>query len=384
MIRDFLRRVAALIKKEFITIWNDPKSRAIIIAMPLMQLLVFSNAVTMEVRNIDTVVLDRCQCVESRELLSRFENSSRFRKFYYVDNEKEFQEKLDTQKAQLGINIPNDFARGIKSKTGANVQIISDGRQTNSAAIGAGYASQIINLYNAELSKLPSTHEGDGLGVRGTTDSGIDITVRNWFNPNLEYKWYILTIIVAMLSLVTTLILTSLSIARERELGTFDQLIVSPLSSFEILLGKSIPPLVIAMTLTMVMIGIVIVFFHVPFVGSIFLFLISILISLLAIVGVGLYISSICNTQQQAILSVMTFMMPAVLLSGFISPIEDMPLCLQYLTYLNPVRFFMVLSRGIILKGMGIEDVITNLIPLIIIASITLALASRTFKRKLG
>ena len=370
MIRDFLRRVAALIKKEFRTIWNDPKSRAIIIAMPLMQLLVFSNAVTMEVRNIDTVVLDRSQSVESRELLSRFENSSRFRKFYYVDNEKEFRQYLDTQKTQLGIYIPNDFARGIKSKTGTNIQIISDGRQTNSAAIGAGYASQIINLYNAELT--------------GNKGSGLDITVRNWFNPNLEYKWYILTIIVAMLSLVTTLILTSLSIARERELGTFDQLIVSPLSSFEILLGKSIPPLIIAMTLTMVMIGIVIAFFHVPFNGSIILFFVSILISLTAIVGVGLYISAICNTQQQAILSVMTFMMPAVLLSGFISPIEDMPLCLQYLTYLNPVRFFMVLSRGIILKGMGIGDVIVNIIPLLIIALITLTLASRTFKRKLG
>jgi ABC-2 type transport system permease protein len=370
MIREFLRRVAALMKKEFITIWNDPKSRAIIVAMPIMQLLIFSNAATMEVRNIDTVVLDRSQSVESRELLSRFENSPRFRNFYYVDNEKEFQEKLDTQRVQIGINIPNDFSRGIKSKRGTNVQIISDGRQTNSAAIGSGYASQIVNLYNAELT--------------GNSGTQINPTVRNWFNPNLEYKWYILTVIVAMLSLVTTLILTSLSIARERELGTFDQLIVSPLSSFEILLGKSIPPLVIAMTLTMIMVGIIIVFFHVPFVGSIFLFFISILISLLAIVGVGLYISSICNTQQQAILSVMTFMMPAVLLSGFISPIEDMPLALQYLTYLNPVRFFMVLSRGIFLKGMGTDDVITNIIPLLVIATITLTLASRTFKRKLG
>jgi len=370
MIRDFLRRVAALIKKEFITIWNDPKSRAIIVAMPLMQLLIFSNAVTMEVRNIDTVVLDRSQSVESRELLSRFENSPRFRNFYYVENEKEFQQKLDTQRVQIGINIPNDFSRGIKSGKGANVLIVSDGRQTNSASIASGYANQIISLYNAELT--------------GNIGSGLNLTVRNWFNPNLEYKWYILTIIVAMLSLVTTLILTSLSIARERELGTFDQLIVSPLSSFEILLGKSIPPLIIAMTLTMFMVGIIIVFFRVPFVGSIFLFFISILISLLAIVGVGLYISAICNTQQQAILSVMTFMMPAVLLSGFISPIEDMPVALQYLTYLNPVRFFMVLSRGIFLKGMGVSDVIANIIPLLIIALITLTLAGRTFKRKLG
>ena len=178
--------------------------------------------------------------------------------------------------------------------------------------------------------------------------------------------------------------MTSLSISREREQGTFDQLIVSPLSSFEILTGKSVPPLIIAMTLTMIMTWIVVVFFHLPFAGSFVLFMVSILISLLAIIGVGLFISSICNTQQQAILSAMTFMMPSVLLSGFISPIEDMPLCLQYLTWLNPVRFFMVLSRGIILKGMGFEDVIINLIPLIIISSITLTLASRTFKRKLG
>ena len=370
MIRDFLRRVLALIKKEFITIWNDPKSRAIIVAMPIMQLLIFSNAATMEVRNIDAVVLDRSQSVESRELLSRFENSPRFRTFYYVDNEQDFQKKLDTQKVQIGINIQNDFSRNIKSGRGTSVQLIADGRQTNSAAIASAYASQIIAGYNTELT--------------GNSGVGIDATVRNWFNPNLEYKWYILTVIVAMLALVTTLILTSLSVARERELGTFDQLIVSPLSSFEILLGKSIPPLIIAMTLTMIMVGIIVVFFHIPFVGNMLLFLISILISLLAIVGVGLFISSICNTQQQAILSVMTFMMPAVLLSGFISPIEDMPVLLQYLTYLNPVRFFMVLSRGLFLKGMGIEEVIANVIPLLLIASITLTLASRTFKRKLG
>lgn len=143
-------------------------------------------------------------------------------------------------------------------------------------------------------------------------------------------------------------------------------------------------PLIIAMTLTMIMVGIIVVFFRMPFVGNIFLFFVSILISLLAIVGVGLFISSICNTQQQAILSVMTFMMPAVLLSGFISPIEDMPVFLQYLTYLNPVRFFMVLSRGLFLKGMGIEDVIINIIPLFIIALITLTLAGSTFKKNWG
>lgn len=371
MIRDFLRRVMALIKKEFITIWNDPKTKGIIIGLPLMQLLIFANAVTMEVKNIDVVTFDQSKTVESRELLSRFENSPRFRKFYYVDNMSDFKNKLDTQKVQIGLLINNDFSRKIKSGKTASVQVVADGRQTNSASIASGYASQIITQYGAEISSQ-------------SNEAGIKPSVRNWFNPNLEYKWFILTVILAMLSLVTTLILTSLSIARERELGTFDQLIVSPLSSFEILLGKSIPPLIIAMTLTMVMAGIIIAFFHIPFAGSFILFMISIFISLLAIVGVGLFISAICNTQQQAILSVMTFMMPAVLLSGFISPIEDMPLFWQLITWLNPVRFFMQLTRGIVLKGMGLEDVIVNLIPLVIIASITLTLAGRTFKRKLG
>lgn len=369
MIIDKIRRILALIKKEFIIIWKDPKSRGIIIAMPLLQLFVFANAITMEVKNIDVAVIDRNNSVESRELLSRFEHSPRFRKFYYVSNDKEFKDKLDTQKVQLGLYINNDFSKGVKAQLPVNVLIIADGRQTNSASIAAGYASQIINDYNNEINR--------------NKGAKINIVVRNWYNPNLEYKWYLLTVIVSMLALVITILLTALSIARERELGTFDQLIVSPLTSFEILLGKTIPPLTIAMLLTCLMTLIIITLFKVPFAGSISLFLIAIFVSLLSIVGVGLFISSICKTQQQAILGVITFQMPAILLSGFLSPIEDMPVFLQYLTLLNPIRFFMLLSRGIFLKGMGIEDVVLNLIPLIIIAAITLTLASWTFKKNL-
>ena len=370
MIKAFLYRVIALIKKEFITIWQDPKSKGIIVGLPIMQLLIFSNAATMEVRNIDVTVLDRSQSIESRELLSRFEFSPHFRNFYYVDSEADLKENIDTQRVQLGISIQNDFSRKLRARENTQVLVVSDGRQTNSAAIAAGYASQIISSYNEELVREPK--------------AAVKTTVRNWFNPNLEYKWYILTSIVAMLSLVSTLILTAMSIAREREQETFDQLIVSPLSSFEILLGKSVPPMLIAMTLTSIMVGILVIFFKVPFEGSLILFFISIFISLLAIVGVGLLISTICNTQQQAILSTMSFIMPAVLLSGFISPIEDMPVFLQYITYINPVRFFMALTKGIILKGMGFYDVLKNVIPLLIIALSTLTTATVTFKGKLS
>lgn len=369
MITEYLRRILALIKKEFITIWKDPKSRGIIIAMPLLQLFVFANAITMEVKNIDVALIDRSNSVESRELISRFEHSPRFRKFYYVTDEKEFKEKIDNQKVQIGIYINNDFASSVKSQKPVNVLVAADGRQTNSAAIAGGYATQIINSFNSEITE--------------SKGASINPVVRNWFNPNLEYRWYILTVIITMLALVITLLLTALSIAREREMGTFDQLIVSPLSSFEILLGKTIPPLIIALALTLIMTFIVITFFNVPFAGSIWLFLLAVFVSLLSIVGVGLFISSISKTQQQAILGVITFQMPAVLLSGFISPIEDMPLFWQYLTWVNPVRFFMVLTRGIFLKGMGVQDVFVNLIPLIIIAIITLSLAGWTFKRKL-
>lgn len=369
MIIDSLRRIIALIKKEFITIWKDPKSRGIIIALPLLQLFVFANAITMEVKNIDAVVIDRDNSVESRELLSRFEHSPRFRKFYYAENEKEFKQKIDNQKVQIGIYINNDFSSSVKSQQPVSVFIAADGRQTNSASIAGAYASQIISGYSNEISP--------------NGGSQVNIVTRNWFNPNLEYRWYIMTVIISMLALVITLLLTALSIAREREMGTFDQLIVSPLSSFEILLGKTVPPLTIAMVLTCIMTLIVVTLFKVPFAGSVGLFLVSIFVSLLSIVGVGLFISSICKTQQQAILGVITFQMPAILLSGFISPIEDMPVLWQYLTWLNPIRFFMLLSRGIFLKGMGIQDVVFNLIPLLVIALITLTLASWTFKRNL-
>ena len=369
MMLEKLRRIFSLMRKEFITIWKDPKSRGIIISMPLMQLFIFANAITMEVKNIDVVVIDRDNSVYSRELISRFEHSPRFRKVYFVEKEQEFQRKIDNQKVQLGIYINNDFSSSVLSGRPTEVLVVADGRQTNSAAIAGGYASQIITDYSRELS--------DGTGA------GINTIVRNWFNPNLEYRWFILTVIIASLALVITLLLTALSIAREREMGTFDQLLVSPLSSVEILLGKTVPPLIVAMCLTALMTLIIVTCFKVPFSGSVWLFLISVFVSLLSIVGVGLFISAICKTQQQAILGVITFQMPAVLLSGFISPIEDMPVGWQYLTWINPVRFFMFLVRGIFLKGMGAHDVVLNLIPLLIIAAVTLSFASWTFNRKL-
>lgn len=364
------RRIWSLIKKEFLAIWKDPKSRMLIIVPPLLQLLIFANAITMEIKNVDMAVLDRSNSVESRELISRFENSVWFRKIIHVNNEKEIKHNVETQKVQIAMEIGNDFSSNIYAKKPTSVQIIVDGRQTNTASIANNYATQIISDYSRELS-----FQKQG--------SIVNVVVRNWYNPNLEYQWFLLVSLITMLALMISVLLTAMSIARERELGTFDQLIVSPLTSFEILVGKTIPPLCISLFLTLFMTSIVVWIFKVPFSGSLGWFLISTFIALLSIVGVGLYISSLCKTQQQAILGVFTFQMPAVLLSGFVSPVEDMPKIFQFIDLFNPIKYFMILSKGIFLKGMQPLDIIANLIPLLLIAAFTLTLAGRTFRRKL-
>ena len=352
-------RLLTLIIKEFKAIWKDPRSRMIVTIMPIIQLIVFANAVTMEVKNIDMLVLDNSRSYYSRELISHFANSPWFNSVAVVDTPEQLKQSIDIQKASLALEIPPDFAVSIKNKTGASVQLITDGRQTNSASIIGSYATQIIQSYAKELSG---------------SEPRLEIVTRNWFNVNLDYKYYSLVSLMAMLSMVIVLLLTSLSIAREKEVGTFDQLIVSPLSSTEILIGKAVPAQLLAWLLTMVMLAISVHFFDFPLVGSLAVFLAADFVALLALVGVGLFISSLCRTQQQAILGVFTFQMPAVLLSGFISPIDNMPVILQYLTYLNPLRFFLVIAKGVLLKNMDMYHVLINLIPLALIAVLTLSM----------
>lgn len=366
------RRILTLMRKEFILLWRDPKSRMLIVIPPILQLFIFAHAATMEIKNIHMAVLDKCQTLQSRQLIDKFEHSRWFKQIIYVDNEDELENLVKLRKVEIGMSLNTDFARNLLANKPTDVQIIVDGRQTNVAGITNGYASQIISEYEAE--NFPK---------RFQSIPRVNVEVRNWFNPNLLFIWYTTTSLITILATTVALLLTSLSIARERELGTFDQLIVSPLSSFEILVGKTIPPLVISILITSLMGILIQILFKVPFTGSIPLFYISIVLYLISVVGIGLFISSICRTQQQAILGAFTFQMPAILLSGYISPIRDMPVALQYITYLNPVRFFLVIVKGLFLKAMPAVDVYENLIPLICIGILTLSLAGWMFRRNL-
>lgn len=366
-----LRRIIALIKKEFWSIWKDPKSRALIIIPPILQLIIFAQAATMEVRNIHMAVLDRSNTLQSRNLIDEFRHSRWFSKVIVVENENQVAQLIRTSKVQLAITINTDFATRLMKHQPTEVQVLLDGRQTNVAGITNGYAATIISQYENQY--FP----------RSTPAPSINIAVRNWFNPNLFYMWYTVVSLIAILATTISLILTALSVAREREMGTFDQLIVSPLSAFEILVGKTTPPMLIALVLVTMMALVIIVVFHVPFKGSVFLFYLSTIVYLLSMTGIGLFISSMCRTQQQAILGSFTFQMPAILLSGYISPVEDMPMFFQYISCLNPVRFFIVIIKGVYLKAMPAPYVFENLIPLALIAILTLSAASWMFKRNL-
>lgn len=367
-----ITRVLALIRKEFLAIWKDPHSRMLIVIPPLLQLLIFAHAANMEVRNIDMAVLDRSNTVQSRELIREFQHSRWFEHVIPVENEQQLAKMIRTREVQLALSINTDFAKKLMKNQPTTVQIILDGRQTNVAGIVNGYAASIIGQY--EVEHYPQRFQGIPM---------IDVEVRNWFNPNLDYLWYTVISLITILGTSIALVLTALSIAREREMGTFDQLIVSPLNAFQILVGKTVPPLIISVILTTMMGFFVMIFFKVPFVGSPLLYYSALVVYLLSVLGVGLFISSICKTQQQAILGAFTFQMPAILLSGYISPVEDMPLFFQYLTWLNPVRFFLVIIKGIALKNMPAEYVIQNVIPLFFIALLTLFAASWMFKRNL-
>ena len=362
-------RLKALIIKEFLSVFKDPKNRALVLMPPILQLLVFAHAITLEVRNIDISVLDYSKTYKSRELINRISTSKWFRKTYYPKTLKEFKHDIDIKKSQIGIIIQNDFDKKINQKSSTDVLVIADGRQTNSASLASNYVSSIINQYNIELER--------GYGIKKPQ---IELIVRNWFNPNNEYKWFLTVSLIVMLALVLSLLLSSLSIARERELGTFSQLTVSPLSSDEILIGKTLIPLITAFISSIIITLIINFCFRVPFSGSILLYLIANFVSLFSVVGIGLFISSFSYTQQQAILGVFIFETPAVLLSGFVSPVEDMDVFFRAISTINPLRYYMLIIKGIYFKNMDTVTVVQNLIPLVIISFVTLYAARMSFK----
>lgn len=365
-------RIRALIIKECLSIWRDKKSRMVLIVPPIIQLFVFSFAVTLDVKDVPIGILNRDSGRPSFELIERLRGSPTFTKIITVHNNQEISQVIDSEQAIVVFQFDEQFSRNLESGNPAKVQAILDGRRSNSAQIVQGYVSRIIDEFNREFVARA------GLPIQNTI-----LMTYNWYNPNLLYTWFTVPNLVGILSMLIGLIVTSLSVARERELGTFDQLLVSPLQPHEILLGKTLPAILIGMAEGSIIAFAAIVFFGVPFTGSLWLLYGSLLVFITSVVGVGLFISALSSTQQQAILGVFVFMPPAVMLSGFATPVENMPSWLQTLTLANPLRHFLVIVKGVFLKAMPASIAFSHIWPMAIIAAVTLALASWFFRSRL-
>lgn len=368
-----IRRILALIRKEFRTILKDPRSRIVVIGPPLVQFFIFGYAATYDVKNVRYAVLDQDRSSLSRELLSNLQGSQNFEMTYNLDSPQEIAPVIDRQKARLVVHIGPHFSRDIHNGVPATIQVILDGRNSNVALIALGYIGGIVEQFNRDIAARQAS---------GERVASVRLQERAWYNANLQSRWFIVSGLGGIISMVVVMILTSLSVAREREFGTFDQLLVAPFRPGEILIGKSIPGMCFGLIDAVIFSLGAIHWFEVPFRGTAVALLAALACFILTIVGVGLLVSSLSMTMQQALLGSFIFMMPSIILSGFTTPIESMPHWLQVGTLANPIRYITIALRQTFLEGADTAMIWPQLWPLLIMACITLPAAAWMFRHR--
>ncbi len=362
-------RLRAQFIKEVLSVLRDPRSRMVVFVPPILQLLIFAFSATLEVRNVDIAVYNQDTGRWSHELVQRLDSAGFIDRVRHVDSQRHLHKLIDDGQVIAALAIPADFSRAIAAGETGRAQVLVDGRRSNSGQITVAYLSAIAADVGAEV--LPDAQAPN------------PVVVRHWFNPNLVYRWFIVPGLSGILALFSALLITSLSIARERELGTFDQLLVSPTSTPEIIISKSLPALAIGTVLGLFMVGAGVLLFAIPFTGSFALLLASLLLFILSVVGIGLMISAVSMTQQQAIMGAFAVGVPAVLMSGFATPVENMPTVLQWLAQAIPLTHFLIIVEGSFLKAMPAGDILASLWPLAVIALATLTMATAFVRGRL-
>lgn len=368
-----LRRILALVVKEFLLVLKDKKSRFVIIGPPLIQFFVFGYAATYDLKDVRYAILDESRSTLSRQLLGKVDGSGIFRLTGDLSNQDQIAEFIDSEKARLVIHISRDFEERLRKSESVSIQVIADGRNPNVALIALGYLSSIVQQFNQDLVQQ---------GLAETGSPRLQLVDRAWFNGNLQSRWFIVSALGGIISMVVVMILTSLSVAREREFGTFDQLLVAPFTPGEILVGKSLPGITFGLLDALIFSAGAVLWFHVPFRGTIIALVVSLLCFIVTMVGVGLLVSSLSMTMQQGLLGSFIFIMPAVTLSGLATPIENMPQWLQQVNMINPVRYIIIALRSIFLQGADLAMVWPHIWPLLIMSSITLPLAAWLFRAR--
>lgn len=364
-----LLRILALIHKELLAILKDPRSRVSLFMPPVLQCLIFGYAATYDLSNVPYAVLDQDRSAASHELLASLDGSGVFHRVAQLHNQSDIKPVVDGETALIVIVIGRDFQRRLAAGQPANVQVIADGRNSNTAGTALGYVGAIVDSFNTSWAAR-----------HGATGPPLQVTMRAWYNANLETRWYMVPALIGTLTFLQTLLLTAMSVAREREQGTFDQLLVTPFRPFEIMVGKAVPSVLIGLIQATLILLVAQLWFRIPFVGSYLTLYSGLLLFLLAAVGMGLMLSAVVATMQQAMLYAFVIMMPFALLSGLTTPLSNMPELFQDFTFLNPLRYAIDIAHRVYLEGAGLDQLVPDLWPMGIIATVTLSSAAWLFR----
>jgi ABC-2 type transport system permease protein len=369
-----------MLVKEFLQLFRDPKMRRMVFLIPMVQVLVFGYAVSTDVRNVPTAVMDFDCSVSSRELLSGFSASGYFRFVAQTRDAGAAQGLLDRGTAAAILRIDHGFEGDLRAGRTATLQMIADGTDSNTARIALDYAGRIAGRFSDRvlLARI--------VRLRGAAPppAGVDLVSRAWFNENLESRNFYVPGVIALIVMLITMMLTSMAVVREKEIGTIEQILVSPITPLEFTLGKTLPFALVGYADVLIITAIGVFWFDVPIRGSLLFLLAATTFYLMTTLGIGLFISTVSRTQQQAMMSVFFFYFPCVLLSGFLFPIANMPKALQILTYANPLRYFLVILRGVFLKGAGVDTLWHQAAALLAMGLLTLFFTTRRFRKTLS
>ncbi|OGP95077.1 MAG: ABC transporter permease [Deltaproteobacteria bacterium RBG_16_47_11] len=373
------QKVRYFFVKELIQTLRDKRLRVILIIPPILQLIIFGYAANLDVKHIRTAIRDLDQSVESRDLIGRFGSSKYFDIAFFPNTPKEVKDLINQGEIAVGIEIPNDFSRKLKKGDTATVQIVLDGSESNTALIALGYANQILSEFSTQV----LVKRLNRAGMIGFEEAGVELQHRIWFNPNFESRLFYVPGVIASIAFLIPIILTAQAIVREREIGTLEQIMVTPIRPWELMLGKTLPFALFGLLDAMMIVLIGVFWFEVPLLGNPLVLLLGAVLFLMSSVAIGLFISTICSTQQQAQISTFFFAMPAFILSGFAFPIENMPEWIQYLTYANPLRYFLIIIRGVFLKAIGLNILWPQMLALGVLGTLMILLSSVRFQKRL-
>ncbi len=368
-----LARIVALTRKELQAVLKDPRSRNSLLLPPVVQALIFGYAASYDLSHVSYAVLDQDHSEASRELLADLDGSGIFERVADLARQGDIARSIDARTALLVVQIEPQFERHLLNGQSGAVQLIADGRNSNTAGTALGYVASIVERFSGDWVR---THAA-------TAGSAVQVVPRAWYNPNLETRWFMIPGMIGTLTLLQTMMLTAMSVAREREQGTFDQLLVTPFRPFEIMAGKALPSMLVGSIQAGGVLLVAQLWFRIPFVGSYLTLYAGLLLFLLAAVGMGLLISAVSATMQQAMLYSMLLIMPFSLLSGLTTPISSMPRAVQYLTAINPLSYAIDITRRVYLEGSNLALLSGDLWPLALIAAITLSAASWVFSRRM-